>query len=320
MYRFAVLALAVMLASCRSASTVGDESRSVLPSGAEAVSLQGQPLFPPPLSENAATTYAARLAEAKAAYGHTPDNADSIIWLGRRTAYPGQFRKAIEIYTRGIALHPNDARLYRHRGHRYITIRRFDLAVRDFERAAELVKGRPDEVEPDGLPNARNIPTGTLQFNIWYHLGLAHYLRGDFPRALAAYGECMKVSRNADTRVATSHWLYMTLRRLGREQDAANVLVPITRDMDVIEDEAYHRLLLFYKGELPVDSLVPAEPAPIADVASAYGVANWYLYNGRTSDAERLYRRILDTTQWPSFGFIAAEADVAMLQRKKGKS
>ena len=317
MQQFTIGLLASLLIACRAPLPRASSPEPELPSGAQALSLQGQPLYPPALSDAAAASHSARLAEAKAAFARTPDNADSIIWLGRRTAYPGQFREAIQIFTRGIDRHPNDARMYRHRGHRYITTRRFDLAVADLERAAELVRGKPDEVEPDGLPNARNIPTGTTQFNIWYHLGLAHYLRGDYRKALAAYAECMKVSRNADTRVATSHWMYMTLRRLGREQDANAVLVPITRDVDVIEDEAYHRLLLMYKGELPVDSLVPPVPAPVTDVAGAYGVANWYLYNRRTDEAERLYRRILARGQWPAFGYIAAEADLVALQRTK---
>ena len=92
------------------------------------------------------------------------------------------------------------------------------LRFSDLKKAAELTKGKPDEVEPDGQPNARNIPTGTLQFNIWYHLGLAQYLTGRNKDALHSYLECLKVSKNPDALVATTHWLYMTLRRLNRPQ------------------------------------------------------------------------------------------------------
>ena len=55
-----------------------------------------------------------------------------------------------------------------------MTVRELDNAIADFERATELTEGQPDEVDPDGLPNALGIPTSTLQFNIWYHLALAH--------------------------------------------------------------------------------------------------------------------------------------------------
>jgi hypothetical protein len=112
--------------------------------------------------------------------------------------------------------------------------------------------------------------------------------------------------------VATSHWLYMTLRRLGRDTEAARALEPIRSDLDVIENGAYHRLLLMYKGELPVDSLLSATPsAALDDVTTAYGVGNWYLYNGDAARAEEIFQRIVAAGNWAAFGAIAAEAELA---------
>ena len=99
----------------------------------------------------------------------------------------------------------------------------------DFDKAVSLIKGKPDEIEPDGAPNPSGKPRSSLQFNIWYHLALAHYLKGDFEKALGAWNECMKVSTNDDAIVATSDWLWMTLMRLGRKADAAKVLETIDR-------------------------------------------------------------------------------------------
>src|SRR5690606_38564210 len=143
-------------------------------------SLTYTPLSAPELEPETRARHEADLARAQAAYDATPENADSIIWLGRRLAYLGRYRDAIEVFSRGVALHPDDARMYRHRGHRYITVRKLNDAIRDLERAAELTRNLPDEVEPDGAPNRYNIPTSTLQSNIWYHLALAHYLKHDF--------------------------------------------------------------------------------------------------------------------------------------------
>ena len=84
-----------------------------------------------------------------------------------------------------------------------------------------------DEVEPDGLPNARGVPTSTLKTNVWYHLGLTHYLRGDYQRAASAYRECLRYSTNPDMDVAATHWLYMTLQRLGSADEATAVLARI---------------------------------------------------------------------------------------------
>ena len=312
---YRLVTLAILIAACRSAPSLPSPPQ---PSGAEpqtiveATSLLGTPLSRPVLPEETRRKYEEALAEARQHHSANPGHADAIIWLGRRTAYLGRYRDAIDIYTRGIQQHPNDARLYRHRGHRYITIRELDRAIADFERAASLVAGREDEIEPDGLPNARNIPTSTLQSNICYHLGLAHYLKGDFERALPVYRECMEVSKNPDMLVATSHWLYMTLRRLGRDAEAARVLEPIRADLDVIENGAYHRLLLMYKRELPVDSLLAtSSSAALDDVTTAYGVGNWYLYTGDAARATDIFHRIVATGNWAAFGAIAAEAELA---------
>jgi tetratricopeptide (TPR) repeat protein len=314
-----VAAIAAMTKACTSERAEPDavadatETAPALPPGAEAMSLTGVPLIPPaPASDSTRERLEAQLGAARAALENTPEDADSLIWLGRRLAYLGRYNEAIDTYTRGIALHPEDARLYRHRGHRYITVRRFDEAIADLGRAAEIVRGTPDEVEEDGAPNAYNIPTSTLQSNIFYHLALAHYLKGDFERALPVWQEAMTVSTNDDMMVATSDWLYMTLRRLGREEEAAQVLVPINAEQRILENTAYHRRLLMYKGEIPADSLLNVQSTdPVQLATYGYGVANWYLYNGESERAESLFRSILEQPNWAAFGYIAAEAELA---------
>ncbi len=285
-----------------------------LPPGVEARSLLGQPLVPPALAPATRQAYEEKLAAAQRAYEHTPNDPDSIIWLGRRTAYLGRYREAITIFGEGIQKHPGDARMYRHRGHRYITIRELDRAIADLEVADSLERGKPDTVEPDGLPNARGIPTSTLQSNIRYHLGLAYYLKGDFEQAALIYAWdvfAADASRNPDMLVASTHWLYMSRRRLGRDDAANVVLIPITADLPVIENGSYHRLLLMYKGELSPDSLLAPGMASVEDVTVAYGVGNWHLYNGRVEQALAIFRKILESPQWGAFGFIAAEAEIA---------
>jgi tetratricopeptide (TPR) repeat protein len=277
----------------------------------EATSLFGKPLLSSPPAGETKARLEADLAKAQADFDKDPSSADTAIWLGRRLAYLGRFRDAIDSYTKGIAKHPNEARLYRHRGHRYITIRKFDLAVADLTKASELIAGKPDEIEPDGAPNPKGIPRSTLQSNIWYHLGLAHYLNGQFDRALEAYRSGMRVSRvNDDMLVATSDWLYMTLRRLKRDDDARAALEPITAQMDVIENMAYHARLLMYKGQRTPESVLNLNTADDVQIATqGYGVGNWYLVNGDRAKAREIFDRVLAGRAWTAFGFIAAEAD-----------
>ena len=118
--------------------------------------------------------------------------------------------------------------------------------------------------------------------------------------------------------VATAHWLYMTLRRLQRESDAAKVLEPITANMSIIENGSYHKLLMMYKGATEAEALLAAAKSPALDaVTIGYGVANWHFYNGRTDHARRILGAIVQEngdTQWAGFGYIAAEADLARLR------
>lgn len=284
----------------------------------ETTSLLGKPLFAPAQTPERRAALEKDLAAARADAQKDPNSADAAIWLGRRTAYLGRFREAIDIFSAAITKHPEDARLYRHRGHRYISLRNFDDAVADLTKAAALVAQRPDDVEPDGQPNAKGIPTSTLKTNIYYHLGLAHYLKGDFARAAEAYERCMEYSKNADMQVATAHWHYMTLRRLNREADAARVLERVTADMPVIENASYHKLLLMYKGAADAATLLATSKGNALDaVTIGYGVANWHLYNGRQDVARGILTNIVEehsATQWPGFGYIAAEADLARLR------
>ncbi len=267
----------------------------------------------PILSAKASEIYNSKLAEAKAVYAKTPNDADAIIWLGRRTAYLGNYKEAIEIFTKGIEKHPKDARMYRHRGHRFISIRCFDEAIKDFNSAAKLIKGKPDQIEPDGLPNARNTPTSTLQSNIWYHLGLAHYLKGDYKNALKAYKNCLKVSKNPDMLVATTNWLYITLRRLNKTKEAEKTLKPIKDNLDIIENDSYYKLLKVYQGKLKADDLlkeISSDANDLNDASLGYGLGNWFLINGEKEKAEKIFRQITNGNQWSSFGYIAAEAEL----------
>ncbi len=306
-FTFPISVAAFLAMSCAPA----DESAFPdLPNGAQAISLLGDTLFASTPNERAVE----QLAEARNDYEANPDDADAIIWYGRRTAYTGQYREAIRIYTEGIEKHPDDARMYRHRGHRYISIRMLDEAIADFEHAAGLVEGQEDEIEPDGQPNALNIQTSTLQSNIWYHLGLARYLKQDFEEAIEAYHLGLALRENPDGIFSTSHWLYMALRRLGRDEEAAEVLEPIHADMEVIENQVYHQLLLMYKGEITPESLLEPGDGSSENQATLYGVGNYFYYNGQEQEAVEIFNRILAGPGWAGFGFIAAEAEMATMR------
>ncbi len=282
--------------------------------GPEAISLLGQPLTPPTLAPETRELFERRLAGAQRRVDADPTDEIAIIWFGRRTAYLGRYREAIRIYSDGLTLHPASAWLYRHRGHRYLTIRRLDDAIADLRAAAALVQGQRDIIEGDGLPNARNEPRSTLNGNIWYHLGVALYCKGDFEGASDAFSECLHFATwNDDMLVATTAWLHRSLRRAGRDDEAAALLEPIHAKMDLIENHAYLKTLLFAKGELPLEAALTADGDGVTRATLAYGIAAELLADGETDMAVEILRRIVLTEQWAAFGFIAAEADLARM-------
>jgi dipeptidyl aminopeptidase/acylaminoacyl peptidase len=247
------------------------------------------------------------IAKADAALAADPRNVDLLLAAGRARDAAWRYTEAIDLYTRALAVAPDEVRALRFRGHRYISTRQLDAAVKDLERAASLA------------PSA---------FDVQYHLGLAHYLRGDYARAAASYRGCLDAtsgpgplpqgwrsctavkSQDAD-RIALSDWLYRSLRRAGRHDEAKALLATITEGMNAGENEAYYTALRFYQGALSdVHVLEGGTPQDNRFPTVGYGVANFHLVNGDAARACALFREIVDTPAWNAFGYIAAEAEL----------
>lgn len=276
----------------------------------------------PVLSETARKEFEQKLSSAEADYRKDSTNADAIIWYGRRKAYLGHYLEAIDIFTRGIELHPGDARFYRHRGHRYISIRCFDKAISDFEQAALLIKGKGDEVEPDGLPNAKNIPTSTLQSNIWYHLGLALFIKGEHKKAAKAYEKCLAVATNDDMYVATVNWSYLNLLKLKEYKKAGKLLNSVNPNAVIIENQDYWKLYDNLYSDKPYTKDVNAAANLMLKEAGQLGVSTisfavgfYCLAKGYDEKAQEFFKKAVSTNQWSSFGFIAAEAELSRITR-----
>ena len=310
--KYVLWGLILFLISCDTPSY--QSATPQLENGAEAIALDGTLLFPPKDSEAVFQKKDSLLDIAYQDYQNDPHDLENIIWYGRRLAYMNRFNEAIGVYSKGIAEYPAAAALYRHRGHRYLSIRKFDMAITDFKKAADLVKNQPTEIEPDGIPNKLNKPLSTLQFNIWYHWALGYYLKGNYERAAKLYEECLEYSDNDDLLVATTNWLYATYQRLGETEKAKKLLDDITEDMEIVENTAYHNLLLLQKGVVTPGYLMASDSTGgdnrLNLITQDYGMANWYAQNGDDVKAKNVLTAILDADYWMFFGYIAAEADL----------
>jgi len=241
------------------------------------------------------------VARAESTLARAPRDVDSLLALGRAQASVWRYRDAVATYTRALDAEPLGTAIFlRHRGHRYISLRRFPEAIADLERAAawDTSKYHCESVRGPS-------------FDVWYHLGLAYYLTGDFTRAAAAYRRTLVSARSPDDTVAASDWLWMSLRRAGDEVAAARVLASIADTMRVQENVPYYRRLQLYAGrrtEADLRALMATGDLERATVG--YGLATWHLVQGDTAAARALWREIVAGTYWPAFGFIAAETDL----------
>src|SRR5258705_3751409 len=132
-----------------------------------------------------------------------PRNVDKIIALGVAQSGVRQYREAIATFTRGIDIAPNNALLYRWRGHRYLSTRQFDKAMDDLQRGARL---------------------DSTIYGIWYHLGIVKFVRRDFRGAADAFTRALPISPDSAERAGSTDWLLMSLVRGGRKAYAHALL------------------------------------------------------------------------------------------------
>lgn len=261
------------------------------------------------------------LASAQEAWERDPSLANTV-WYGRVLGFRYRIEEAIEVFSQGLERFPDSFELLRQRGHRYLSIRRFEEGRSDLARAAELIEGMDEWIEPDGPGNELPVPPTSIQFNTWYHLALAHYLLRDWDAAEAAYRRCQDWVRpgDYDGLTACADWLYMTLRRKGDDAAAAEVLAAIPEglpDEAFVEGPSYYRRLRMYRGEFAPDDLLNPEKGSqvIHDLETiyatqGYGVGNWHLYNGDKERARQVFERILQGRSRFAFGYIGAELDL----------
>ena len=246
------------------------------------------------------------IAEAQKNLNADPKNAALILKLALAQSAAREYRESVETCTKGLAMHPNDADLLTERGHRELGLREFAKARADLEKAVKI-----DPKKVDG----------------YYHLGLSHYFQGEFAEAADAFRHAVDLAPSLDSRINSTNWLYASLRRAKKDDEAAKALAAITPEMKNTEPHTffYLSLIRFFQGRMPEAEAVPPQPAPgNTDVEAelrfdtvAYGVGNWYLYNGSAAKAQEYFQKIVKGNVWITWGYIGAENEVARRSKSK---
>lgn len=220
-----------------------------------------------------------------------PKNADLWMERGLRLAEQQLMREAVEAFSKAISLDPFQGIYYRHRAHRYLSCWRFQDACADFTLASRLI--------PDN-------------WDVWYHLGLSHYLLGEYAAAAEAYDRCYRLSPSDEKLIAVTDWYWMTLQRLGETEKADALLEKIHEGMTYGGNLSYYKRLLFYKGLLPEKDLMSGDTLDI--VTQGYGLSNYHRIHGNVDKADEIVEKVLaagDESMWYAFGYLAAMVDKA---------
>jgi len=235
------------------------------------------------------------VARATAALAADPRNVSRIIALGVAQSGARQFREAIETFTRGLAIAPNDPMLYRWRGHRYLSVREFDRAAADL---------------------ARGYTLDSTNYGILFHTGVLHFARGEFAQAARMFTKAQPRAPDGGELAGSTDWLWMSLARAGRLAEANAMVTRRPDSLPTAPGYAYAQRLKLYRGETAPNALItPADTADVQIATLSYGLGNWYMVRGDTTRARAAFERAVRSGGWPGFGFIVAEAELRRLRR-----
>ncbi|MFC1726460.1 tetratricopeptide repeat protein [candidate division KSB1 bacterium] len=234
--------------------------------------------------------------------GETLDRQSSNILYNEGLLYAQfwRYHDAVECFTKCIEKKSNVPLYWRMRGHRYISLRMFEKAVNDLKKAAELILPGKDK---------------DLEWNIFYHLGLAYYLSRDFEKALKTYNKCLNISETDDTMVAAANWVYNTLIRLRRLDEAEQILYRIKTGLKVKDNVTYYNSMFFHQGKMTEESLLNTASNSLDSLTVSYSIGIKRLAEGGTAGAQKIFEKIVEGFYWPAFGFIAAETHLVHVRK-----
>jgi tetratricopeptide (TPR) repeat protein len=232
------------------------------------------------------------IARAERALAADPRNVQRIIELGVAQSGARQFREAIETFTRGLSIAPDDPMLYRWRGHRYLSVRELGRAMDDLTRGYRL---------------------DSTNYGVLYHLGIVRFAGADFVGAADAFARAQRRAPDASELTGATDWLWMSLSRAARGAEANAMLT--RRPDSLAAANAYARRLKLYRGEIgPDDVFTAADTGDVQVATLAFGVGNWYLVRGDTVRARTWFERSIRSGGWPAFGFIISEVELRRLR------
>ena len=235
------------------------------------------------------------LAAFERAVALDPKNAESHLQKCRALAALRRHDEAIPACTEALRLRPNNAEGLRDRGHYYLNLGKVDLGMADLKKAMSLKKD---------------------DHGIYYHLGMAYYLKGDFANSAKTFEGCQTNSADDAERVECIAWLYPSLRRAGREPEAKKLLDGVQLTSLPGHSGNYLDRLLLFKGVKTEDEVAKTMSAEggLSESTVGYTIGLWHLLNGHQARAREYFERAIASHYTPAWGYRASEAELKRLR------
>ena len=213
-----------------------------------------------------------------------PDSIEKFLALGKAFSRQLRYREAIDAYTEGLKLEPENLPLLRLRAGRYLTTLQSNPAIADFEKSMSL---------------------GAERLDCLYRIGLAHYYAGRYAQALETFENCMPLC-DEEMGIAVLYW--HTLSAV-RAEKAPTLLKYYRLDMAVGHHTAYEKAIQVWSGTTPLAAALEMLEREEDDLE--YGITLYgLLWHPDCAEKARLSKVLLRRDGfWPSFAYLAAWKD-----------
>ena len=213
-----------------------------------------------------------------------PDSVEKFCALGKALSRQLRYREAIDAYTEGLKLEPENLPLLLLRAGRYLTTLQSNPAIADFEKCLSL---------------------GAEKLDSLYRIGLAQYYAGRYEQAMGTFENCMPLC-DEEMGIAVLYW--HTLSAV-RAEKAPTLLKYYRPDMAVGHHTAYEKSMQVWSGITPLSAMLQMLESEEDDLE--YGITLYgLLLHPDCAEKARLSQALLRRDSfWPSFAYLAAWND-----------
>lgn len=249
-------------------------------------------------------------------------NKDSLVLgenYGRYLAEMKQFSSATQVFEELVYSDPDNIRFNRQLGYCYFVLGESARAVYFLKKASVLLEGTP--IIKYNLFIRLTMPKHnyhSLQYNIWYLLGIAYYVEKNYDKAITCFKNSLKFASVINLKVMSSNFLYMAYNRAGNHALAKDILNSVSKISNMRSARVHLKSLQIYQKK--------SDPNEIATgikkryfkeedfTILLYCIGNYHLLNKDFGAARMVFGRVIDEGNPYTLGYILAQADIKFVE------